>query len=58
MGAALFRHRVVSLPAPWVAAYNPLQRQPASIDESVLLQRLYCVVRAGGGIATGRGQKW
>ncbi len=43
-----FRHRIVTRPAPRMAAANPFRRQPASLQETVHLQRFDSVTGTCG----------
>ena len=53
----LWRHGVVPLSAPWVAAGNSFQGQPAAFEQPVFLQRLGRIMRTGRGIPAFRTQQ-
>lgn len=50
------RYRIVTVPAPRVAAHDAPDREPPALQRAVLTQRILGVLRTSRSISTGRGQ--
>jgi len=46
-GLFILRHRVVAMPAPWVAAANSFHRQPEAIEGTMLFESFQRILAAG-----------
>lgn len=49
------RHRIISMPAPGMAAQYPFDSQVAAFDRAVFRNGFYTILTAGRGVATGAG---
>lgn len=53
-----FRHRVITIPAPWMTTPDAADRHPDPLDRAVLLQRFHGISAAGWMITTIEANPW